>query len=39
MLMDFLTIRQLKLPMKIVLFNNGGLGFVEMEMKVAGLLE
>jgi len=36
---DFLTIRQLKLPVKIVLFNNGALGFVELEMKAAGLLE
>jgi pyruvate dehydrogenase (quinone) len=36
---DFLTIRQLKLPVKIVLFNNGALAFVELEMKAAGLLE
>jgi pyruvate dehydrogenase (quinone) len=36
---DFLTIRQLKLPVKIVLYNNGALGFVELEMKAAGLLE
>jgi pyruvate dehydrogenase (quinone) len=36
---DILTIRQLKLPVKIVLFNNGALGFVELEMKAAGLLE
>ena len=36
---DFLTIRQLKLPVKIVVFNNGALGFVELEMKAAGLLE
>jgi pyruvate dehydrogenase (quinone) len=36
---DFLSIRQLKLPVKIVLFNNGALGFVELEMKAAGLLE
>jgi pyruvate dehydrogenase (quinone) len=36
---DFLTIRQLKLPVKIVLFNNGALGFVELEMKAAGLLD
>src|SRR5260370_15646675 len=26
---DFLTIRQLKLPVKIILFNNGALAFVE----------
>ena len=36
---DFLTIRQLKLPVKIIIFNNGSLGFVELEMKAAGLLE
>jgi pyruvate dehydrogenase (quinone) len=36
---DFLTIRQLKLPIKIILFNNGALSFVELEMKAAGLLE
>jgi pyruvate dehydrogenase (quinone) len=36
---DFLTIRQLKLPVKIVVYNNGALGFVELEMKAAGMLE
>lgn len=36
---DFLTIRQLRLPVKIVVFNNGSLGFVELEMKAAGLIE
>src|SRR6202011_5875174 len=36
---DFLTIRQLKLPVKIIVFNNGSLGFVELEMKAAGLIE
>jgi len=36
---DFLTIRQRKLPIKIILFNNGALAFVELEMKAAGLLE
>jgi thiamine pyrophosphate-dependent acetolactate synthase large subunit-like protein len=36
---DFLTIRQLKLPIKIILFNNGALAFVELEMKAAGLRE
>lgn len=35
---DILTIRQLKLPVKIVVFNNGLLGFVDMEMKAAGFL-
>ena len=35
---DILTIRQYKLPVKIIVFNNRSLGFVAMEMKVAGLL-
>jgi pyruvate dehydrogenase (quinone) len=35
---DLLTLRQLRLPVKIVVFNNGLLGFVDMEMKVAGFL-
>jgi len=34
---DILTIRQLKLPVKIVVYNNGSLAFVELEMKAAGL--
>lgn len=33
---EMLTAAQLKLPVKIVLINNGTLGFVEMEMKAAG---
>jgi pyruvate dehydrogenase (quinone) len=36
---DLLSLRQLKLPVKIVVFNNGALGFVELEMKAAGFLE
>src|SRR6201986_3364316 len=36
---DLLTLRQLKLPVKIVVFNNGSLGFVELEMKAAGLVD
>ncbi len=36
---ELLTLRQLGLPVKIVVFNNGTLGFVEMEMKAAGLIE
>jgi pyruvate dehydrogenase (quinone) len=35
---DLLTIRQLNLPIKIVIYNNSSLGFVEIEMKAAGLL-
>jgi thiamine pyrophosphate-dependent acetolactate synthase large subunit-like protein len=33
---DLLTIRQYKLPVKVVIFNNGQLGFVALEMKVQG---
>jgi pyruvate dehydrogenase (quinone) len=36
---DLLTLRQLHLPVKIVLFNNSSLGFVELEMKAAGILD
>ncbi|EPY01995.1 ubiquinone-dependent pyruvate dehydrogenase, partial [Magnetospirillum fulvum] len=36
---DFITLTQQALPVKIVVFNNGTLGFVELEMKVAGFLE
>ena len=36
---DLLTIRQRKLPVKIVVYNNGALGFVEIEMKAAGLVD
>jgi pyruvate dehydrogenase (quinone) len=36
---DLLTLVQHKLPVKVVVFNNGSLGFVELEMKAAGLLE
>ena len=35
---DLLTVRQLKLPIKIVIFNNGLLGFVDIEMKAGGFL-
>ena len=36
---DLLTLVQHKLPVKVVVFNNGSLGFVELEMKAAGFLE
>lgn len=36
---ELLTVKQLGLPVKIIVFNNGTLGFVEMEMKAAGLVE
>jgi pyruvate dehydrogenase (quinone) len=35
---DLLSLRQLNLPVKIVVFNNGSLSFVEMEMKATGFL-
>lgn len=36
---DLLTLKQHNLPIKVVVFNNGALGFVELEMKAAGFLE
>ena len=35
---DLLSLVQLKLPVKIVVFNNGALGFVELEQKSTGFL-
>ena len=35
---DFLSVAQMKLPLKIVVFNNSVLGFVAMEMKAGGYL-
>jgi pyruvate dehydrogenase (quinone) len=34
---ELLTLRQMQLPVKIVVFNNGALSFVELEMKAAGI--
>jgi pyruvate dehydrogenase (quinone) len=34
---ELLTLRQRKLPVKVVVFNNGALGFVELEMMEAGV--
>ncbi|CAH1651427.1 pyruvate oxidase [Hyphomicrobiales bacterium] len=36
---DVLSLKQLDLPVKLVVFNNGSLGFVAMEMKAAGYLD
>lgn len=36
---NLLTLRQHKFPVKIVVFNNGAFGFVELEMKAACFLE
>ena len=35
---DLLSLRQLKTPVKIVVFKNNSLAFVELEMKAAGIL-
>lgn len=39
MMGDFLSLTQLGLPVKIILLNNGTLGFVEMEMKANGFVD
>jgi pyruvate dehydrogenase (quinone) len=36
---DLITLSQMKLPVKVVIFNNGVLGFVALEMKAAGFLD
>lgn len=36
---DLLTLVQHQLPVKLLVFNNGSLGFVEMEQRVEGLLD
>jgi pyruvate dehydrogenase (quinone) len=36
---DLLTLRQLQLPVKLVVFKNNALSFVELEMKAAGFLD
>ncbi|MBR1146574.1 ubiquinone-dependent pyruvate dehydrogenase [Bradyrhizobium sp. AUGA SZCCT0431] len=36
---DLITLRQMKLPVKVVIFNNGVLGFVALEMKASGFIE
>jgi pyruvate dehydrogenase (quinone) len=35
---ELLTLRQMQLPVKIVVFSNGALSFVELEMKAAGIV-
>jgi pyruvate dehydrogenase (quinone) len=39
MMGEFITLLQLKLPVKIILLNNGTLGFVELEMKASGFVD
>jgi pyruvate dehydrogenase (quinone) len=39
MMGDFITLSQMGLKVKVVVLNNGTLGFVEMEMKASGFLD
>ena len=39
MMGDFITLTQIGLKPKIIVFNNGSLGFIEMEMKASGFLD
>jgi pyruvate dehydrogenase (quinone) len=39
MMGDFISLNQLGLPVKVIVLNNGTLGFVEMEMKASGFLD
>jgi pyruvate dehydrogenase (quinone) len=36
---DFLSLAQLELPVKVAVFNNGALGFIELEQKSTGFLD
>jgi pyruvate dehydrogenase (quinone) len=36
---DFISLKQLGLPIKIIVFNNGSLAFVELEQKITGFLD
>ncbi|HUB45750.1 MAG TPA: ubiquinone-dependent pyruvate dehydrogenase [Acetobacteraceae bacterium] len=36
---DLLSLKQLNLPVKVVVFNNGALGFIELEQKSTGFLD
>ncbi len=39
MMGEFATLLQHELPVKVIVLNNGTLGFVEMEMKASGFLD
>lgn len=39
MMGEFVTLLQHELPVKVIVLNNGTLGFVEMEMKASGFLD
>jgi pyruvate dehydrogenase (quinone) len=36
---DFISLAQLNLPLKVIVFNNGSLGFIELEQKSTGFLD
>ena len=36
---DLITLTQIKLPVKVVIYNNGVLGFVALEMKASGFVD
>lgn len=36
---DLLSLKQLNLPVKLVVFNNGSLGFIELEQKSSGFVD
>ncbi|MEJ0093490.1 MAG: ubiquinone-dependent pyruvate dehydrogenase [Methylocella sp.] len=36
---DFLSMAQLGLPVKVIVFNNGALGFIELEQKSSGFID
>ena len=36
---DLISLNQLDLPVKVVVFNNGALGFIELEQKSTGFLD
>ncbi|WP_306996127.1 MULTISPECIES: ubiquinone-dependent pyruvate dehydrogenase [Pseudoxanthomonas] len=36
---DLLSLKQLGLPVKVVVFNNGSLGFIELEQKTSGFID
>jgi pyruvate dehydrogenase (quinone) len=38
MMGDLITLKQLNLPVKLIVFNNSSLAFVELEMKAAGIV-
>ncbi len=39
MMGDFITLKQIGLNVKVIVLNNGSLGFIEMEMKASGFLD